>query len=297
MTETRARESDRNRPVVVGVDGSAYAQAAADWAAGEAMRRDVALRMLAVVDFGTGSSPFGVAVPTSSAWDDRIDEALRLLSAAETRVTSAYPDLKVERDVMVGDPVPVLEAAGRDAAVLVVGSRGRGGIAGLNLGSVSFHLAAGAHCPLVVVPQGHAAAAHPGPTVIGANMHECLRVLRFGLEHAERAGGGLRVVHVWNPYPGHSATFVSDTDILARHAAEQLSDWLEAADAERFGPRPEIRVLRGHPAEVLIGQPADAGLIVVGAHRGWLPLTGSAGPVLHELLKHSRCPVAVVPAH
>jgi nucleotide-binding universal stress UspA family protein len=203
MSEPRNLEAVSDLPVGVAVDGSDYAQAAADWAAAEALRRGTPLRVLTVVE-------------------DEIDEdALELLSDTETWLTKIYSGLVVQRDVLTGDPVRELETASREVATLVVGSRGLGGFAGLALGSVSMHLAARAHCPLVVVPQGHAAASHPGPTVVGVDVHDCVQVLRYALEHAECAGGGLRVVHAWNAYPAHSSTYLSDTDITVWHEQER----------------------------------------------------------------------------
>ncbi|HTJ70893.1 MAG TPA: universal stress protein [Actinospica sp.] len=279
MSELRYPDAGQERPITVAVDGSEYARAAADWAAGEALRRDEALRVVTVA---------------SDAADEK---AFALLTDTETRLLKANPGLVVQRDALFGDPVHELETASRESAVLVVGSRGHGGFAGLALGSVSMYLAAHAHCPLVVVPRGHAAAAHHGPTVVGVDAHECVQVLRYALDHAECAGGGLRVVHAWLPYPAHSATYISDTDITARQAQEHLSAWLKAAHAEQYDVGSEIRVLRGSPGEVLIEQSRDADLIVAGAHRSWLPRAGRIGPIVHELLVRARCPVAVVPLH
>ncbi|HET9169657.1 MAG TPA: universal stress protein [Actinospica sp.] len=266
------------KSVIVAVDGSAFAETAADWAAGEAMRRGTPLRVVSAVDAAQESG----------------DEVADQLMETEARLAKAYPELVVERELLIGEPVRELEAVSREAAVLVVGSRGHGGFAGLAIGSVSMYLAMHARCPIVVVPQGHRAAAHSGPTVVGVDSHGNIHVLRYAIDHADRIGGRLRVVHAWNPYPAHSATYVSDTDITARQAQERIGERLHAAQAA-MRQRPEISVLRGRPAEVLVEQSAQAGLIVVGSHHGWLALPGAVGPVLHELLLHARCPVAVIP--
>ena len=277
MSELYTPDAYEGRPVTVAVDGSDFARDAADWAAGEAVRRGKPLRVLTV-----GESPSD-------------EDAFDLLDDTETRLIKAHPGLMVERDALVGDPARELEAVSRESALLVVGSRGRGGFAGLLLGSVSFHLAAHAHCPLTVVPQSHAAAAHQGPTVAGVDEHDCTQVLRYALDHAECAGGELRVVHAWAPYPLHDSTYISDTDITARHAQERIAAWLKAAHAEQYRVRAEIAVLRGDPAKLLVEQSRDADLIVVGAHRGRLPRTGRVGAVVHDVLVAARCPVAVVP--
>jgi nucleotide-binding universal stress UspA family protein len=66
-------------------------------------------------------------------------------------VLSDHADLAVERILIEGHPAPRLIEASAEADLVVVGCRGHGGFAGMLLGSVSQHVAAHAHCPVVVV--------------------------------------------------------------------------------------------------------------------------------------------------
>ncbi|HET9168252.1 MAG TPA: universal stress protein [Actinospica sp.] len=280
MPNRRTFDGALEGPVTVGVDGSAYADVAAVWATHEALRRGTAVRLVAVADAAGGSGEPG-----------RLDsgEAYERLARTEASLTDSFPALKVESEVAVGDPFQELELASRSTEILVVGARGSGGFAQLALGSVSLRLAAAAGCPLVIVPAGHAAA-HPGTTVAGVTREGSARVLRFALGQADRAHSGLRVVHAWNPNRPDA-----DVDIAARHTAEYAMHWLKTAHAEASGADLEISVLRGEPSEVLAAQSTRANLLVLGAHRRLTPPSGGVGSVLHEVLLHARCPVALVP--
>lgn len=281
-------------PVLVGLDGSAHAAAAAAWAAGEALRRGVPLRLAAVVAAGAAAPEVGAA--NDPLWDAGVERALDLLAETQTAIGTVHPELVVEKDMVAGDPVRELSGMAERCGLLVVGSRGRGGFAGLALGSVSLHLAATLRSPLVIVPQGHAAASHDGPPVVGLGARDCPALLRYALEHAARSGGTLRVVHAWMPFPAYAAAeYVSDTDILARRAGERAVALLKTARAADYGVKAETRVLRGRPGEVLVEQSADAGLLILGAHRRHVPLSGAIGHVLHHTLLHAHCPVALVP--
>ncbi|WFE39750.1 universal stress protein [Micromonospora sp. WMMD998] len=127
-------------PVLVGVDGSESAGYAVELAAAEADRRDAELVLMHV-----DAPEREAAAPEAAA------EAAELLGAAAGRVRTAHPGLRVtERAVVASSPETALREASVEASLVVVGSRGRGGFAGLLLGSVSQALVQHAHCPVLV---------------------------------------------------------------------------------------------------------------------------------------------------
>lgn len=131
-------------PVVVGVDGSPLSELATGIAFEEAARRGVTLVALhAWSDFGV----YGIA---EADWSD-----LRLLAEDELgrrleAWTQRYPQVAVRRVVTHERPSRALVREAESAQLLVVGSRGRGGFAGLLLGSVSAAVAESARMPVIV---------------------------------------------------------------------------------------------------------------------------------------------------
>jgi nucleotide-binding universal stress UspA family protein len=82
------------------------------------------------------------------------ESATPILSAAAGVARAQWPDVLLREDIVVEPPAKALIDASKEASVLVVGSRGRGGFAGLLLGSVSQQCIVHAACPVVVVPSG-----------------------------------------------------------------------------------------------------------------------------------------------
>ena len=138
--------------IVVGVDGSDNARRALEWAIAEAKIRRAQLTVVSAWQIPSVvlASPVAMAAYDEEVWRDAATEAVdaALQSVAEDDLPAG-----LERRVIEGPPAKVLVDAGKDADMIVVGSRGRGGFAGLLLGSVSQQVAQHASCPVVIVPQ------------------------------------------------------------------------------------------------------------------------------------------------
>jgi nucleotide-binding universal stress UspA family protein len=144
------------RPVVCGVDGSPGAQAAlrhaADVASVTGARLLVVTAWRSVVDeswYAAGEDDL-----------DRIDldrsartHAEKVAAEASDLVRDVHPDVAVSCRATAGSPSQVLRDAAPEAGLLVVGTRGRGGFAGLVLGSVGHALIHASPCPVTVVPR------------------------------------------------------------------------------------------------------------------------------------------------
>jgi nucleotide-binding universal stress UspA family protein len=156
--------------VVVGVDGSKASQRVLRWAARDAQRRGAELQVVHVHEPKLVYNPYEVSYATTSSpraverlaleerrWRER--QRLAAREAAEAVLEELLEDLPVDLRAVPVEPIVregprpaalLLEVA-RNADLLVVGSRGRGGFAGLLLGSVSQQLAQHAPCPVVIV--------------------------------------------------------------------------------------------------------------------------------------------------
>lgn len=147
--------------VVVGVDGSEGASAALVWAVAEARLRKTRVRVVHAWTLGSAGVAGGGygylggtldSVPglTLSAMHTAAETLLER-ATAELAGEAAAEGVEMERKVVEGGPAEVLVGAVAEGDLLVVGSRGHGGFAGLLLGSVSQQCAHHAPCPVVIV--------------------------------------------------------------------------------------------------------------------------------------------------
>jgi len=147
--------------VVVGVDGSPGADRALRWAAEEAALRGARLRIVhawRVPLLEAIPAPYVVGLPAPPVDQEAVGESYRVraskvLEDAVGRVLGSDQGAEIEETLVEGPPAAQLLRAAQDADMLVVGSRGHGGFAGLLLGSVSQQVAHHAPCPVVIVPE------------------------------------------------------------------------------------------------------------------------------------------------
>ena len=133
--------------IVAGVDGSEQSRVALAWAYDEATHHGAALTVLT-----TWSPPSMPMSPPEKDYEMQPrTTALGLLDELVAGLEERSPAVDVHTAIEEGHAAEVLIERSREADLLVVGSRGHGGFAGMLLGSVSQHLVAHAHCPVVVV--------------------------------------------------------------------------------------------------------------------------------------------------
>ena len=136
--------------ILVGVDGSEASGVALEFAVEEATRRKGALRVISCWEFPTVTQPeLAIAPEVVRAYQEQAED---MVSEAVARAKELAPDLPCEGAVFGGYAGEVLVNEGHGASILVVGRRGRGGLAGLLMGSVSRHVADHAPCPVTIVP-------------------------------------------------------------------------------------------------------------------------------------------------
>lgn len=145
----RTPEGRADGPVALAADGSAAGDPAAAFAFAEAERRGTSLRVVHSVEVPRlpGASLFDLDRLAESVIADDEKQVHRALAPHRDR----HPGVSVDLILVVGDPAATISAEAEGAALLVTGSRGHGGFAGLLLGSVSRRLLQTAPCAVAVV--------------------------------------------------------------------------------------------------------------------------------------------------
>jgi nucleotide-binding universal stress UspA family protein len=146
--DTAQEHQDHHQLVVVGVDGSDPSSVALAWAAEEARIRGATLKVVHAWHVPSVAYAGPAPVVDQSQW---IEESQGILDEQVRKVLGDEPAVDVVTELWEGPSAQAVIDAAKDADMLVVGSRGRGGFAGLLLGSVSTQIVHHARCPVVVV--------------------------------------------------------------------------------------------------------------------------------------------------
>ncbi|RSS79718.1 universal stress protein [Streptomyces sp. WAC06614] len=285
-----------NAHLTVGVDGSPESRAAARWAAQEAVLRQVPLRLVHAVDRPLEPVFATVRHQDMDRWADQV------LTDATRELHRRHPQLEITTRCLAARPAAALAAEATDAALLILGSRGLGGLVGFVVGSVAMSTLVATGTPIVLVrvaddPDG------PGPgtgsdVIVGVDIHtSCDRVLTFAFEEADRRHCALRAVHGWKLPPAYAYVPFFDPDderdvdrSVTRMLEDMLLPWRHKFPDVEVGHS----VFRGSAGDHLVRASQGAGLVVVGRHLRRSPLGAHLGPVTHAVLHHAAAPVAVV---
>lgn len=281
------------KEIVVGTDGSGWSTTAVRWAAREAHRRDMPLRIVVAYDWQWQAARYGGAQELRNQAEARAEATV---NTAVLQARGVAPELAVHPVTTVGEPTPALLDAAKDAALLVVGNRGHGGFGSLMLGSVGQRVATHASCPVVVV-RGERQAVD-GPIVVGADGSPSSNdAVGVAFQLAAERGCPLIAIRAYEPpsppWGVNAQPIVYDTAernaLEHKSLTESLSPW-----REKF---PEVQVeelvAHGAAARVLVGVSHTAQLVVVGT-RGHGSFTGTLlGSVGLQLLHHADCPVLI----
>ncbi|MFF2200286.1 universal stress protein [Streptomyces sp. NPDC058145] len=290
-------------PVIAAVDGSDDSRRALEWAVDAARRRAAPLRVVHVRQYAAwGQADVLVAGPPEAEGDPVLDEVRALLRDSADAPAAEY--VAVE-----GVPGAVLPELGVDAQLLVLGSRGRGGFAGLLLGSNSLAAARDADCPVVIVPRPGREIPEGGPAgpgtrvVLGVHADSPDEAtLEFAFTEAALRRARVQVIAA---YPWPAQTWSAPGQMVpppvgqdaVEHETRSLVEGFLAPHRERHpGVDTEVQVRPGDAAGHLVTASGDAALVVVGRHRRRLLAPARMmGSVTQAVLLHAACPIAVVP--
>ncbi|KOU49251.1 universal stress protein [Streptomyces sp. WM6378] len=283
--------------LVVGVDGSEESLRAVDWAADEAALRGLPLRLVyaSLWEHYEGAA-YVYSSPNAS--DRALADAI--LDAAGERAHRRNHGVRTTAAVLPQEPTDALLRESDGAAAVIVGSRGRGSIKGMLLGSVGLGVASWARCPVVVVRGDRSAVDGRHERILLGVGHPDRNstAVEFAFREAGTRGSALDAVHAWrSPVRRRTAPAAADKaagDTPEGTAAAELDEALRAA---RIG-HPDVPVrpdtVEGPTHRVLVDRSAAADLLVVGARRN-KGLGLQLSRTCHAVLHHAACPVAVVP--
>ncbi len=277
--------------IVVGVDGSACADAAVRWAAQESSMRNEPLTLISAFD-----------IEQTHVYDQQLRERIyqsrerqaQLVLENAQRIAeevAGHPLPAARRRVVFGHPVSALVDAAQESRVLVVGSRGQRALDRLLLGSVSTAVLHHARCPVAVIHNETTRDNH-APVLLGLDgspTSENATAIAF--DEASHRKVALIAVHAWHmPNFFEPAFDLRATENQERQTlAERLAGWQERYPDVKV----DRRVVCDYPGPYLIAESAHAQLVVVGSHgRG-----GFAGMLLgavsSAVAQASRVPVIV----
>lgn len=271
--------------VVVGIDGSRWAVEAACWAVDEAVRRDIAMRLVYAVGTGVGCDGDAQYITRQFA---TAQTALRCASAA---IESTGKPVKIEAEIVQQQPVAALLVASSDAAMVCVGAIGLSHFRAGHLGSTAGALAASARCPVAVV-RGHVPVRSPQRSVVvELDGPTGDHVLRHGFDEARTRGAPLQALSVWQSRrpdinEDHAVT-TGDRDATAA-MQRRLRRWRNSY--------PEVTVttaaVHGNPLSYFVAHGDSIQLLVVGheRRRGVGELLGAAG---NAMVQHVDCSVLI----
>ncbi|WP_167536321.1 universal stress protein [Streptomyces ficellus] len=294
------------KTITVGVDGSAESNAAAAWAAREAVLRGLPLTLLQA---GYEPTP-RTHLPEIDVPAEREDRALDFISR---RLLADHPGLRLVPHRIAEAPVPALLAAAESSRLLALGSHGFSSLEGFMVGSVALDVTARARGPVVLVRAGERAqderarAPYGGSAprapfrrvVLGLDLeHPGEELLSFAFEAAKVRATSLTAVYAWKapalrPH-GRTGGPVSPAEADTMRNATRLSlaavlhpwreKYPEVAVTERLVEEraaPSLRLAAEDASLLVVGHRADAGMRL--------------GPVTHAMIHHAACPLAVVP--
>jgi nucleotide-binding universal stress UspA family protein len=281
VTELRTR-----LPIVVGVDGSPESAVAVRWAAAESARRESPLT--AVLVWSYLDQPEAGFDPGYSERD-----AARALGRFLIDAVGADRAATVERRVICDFPANGLLDTAIASSLLVVGARGRGGFAGLHLGSVADRVTQRSPVPVAVVRGEDVVDAR---VVVGFDGSPTgTAALEWAAAEAALRGVPLEVLRAWEPPAIVDWAFLPDATVYRKLQDEAEAETADAISRIPSGVEIVTSFTRDGAARNLLEAASRASLLVVG-RRGLGRLAAVAmGSVSRQVVHHATCPVIVLP--
>jgi nucleotide-binding universal stress UspA family protein len=281
-----------DKPIVVGISGSAGSQDALRWAAQRASRHSLPLVVVHAVDDRWMTPEF--------QYEELIREsAVDLLQRSLETARLYAADLKVDVELRHGSPGAALREVSKEASMVVVGAHDRHWMDGGPLTDRALQIVSASDCPVAVIPARQGA---DRGVVVGVDGSEdALQAVRFAAAEADRDGDELTVVlaigspvrrfETQLPSRGLTGTIIEEQRVVLAESVAGLGD-----------KYPDLRVhqcleTETEPAKALVDTAAGARLLVIGSRgrAGFSRLV--LGSTAHAVLLHAPCPTVVTRLH
>ena len=283
--------------ILVGVDGSDMAVNAVRWAAKTAKLEGADLKIVSAYTTTTSDYAPGLVIP-----QDVIDairgEVSKYVQDAAKVAEEVAPGLTIHGSIAEGDAAHVMIDFSADAEMVVLGSRGLGGLKGLFLGSVSTSVAAHAKTKVVIIPTE--ATLGDGPVVVGIDDSKVSDgAVAEAYRQADLRKAELIAVHTWTPLDADALHGFG----LSADEIDQMSDQAVGAVSERMAgygtdyPDVEVKrvVIPEEPGKAILEAAGDSAALIVMGSRGRGGFTGLLlGSRSKKVLHHAQVPVMIV---
>ncbi|HSN36983.1 MAG TPA: universal stress protein [Arthrobacter sp.] len=282
-----------NKPIVVGINGSAGSEAALAWALERAARDKLPVRAIHAVDDRWVSPDFQFHEVIQQSGTD-------LLQKAQTRARELAPDVKVDVELRHGSASSVLREVSKEASMVIVGGHDKHWLDGGPLTDRALQIVSASEVPAAVVPVKRGSADHG--VVVGVDgSEESLQAVNFAAAEADRGGDELTVVLAFRrparwvenqlPNSGLAESILEEDRIVLAESVAGLADkYPDLVVHQRLETEAD-------PAKALVEAAKEARLLVIGSHgRGGFSrmLLGSTA---HAVLLNVPCPTVVTRLH
>lgn len=296
----------KKKAVLVGVDGTDASYKAVWWAANYTKHAGLELQIVCAY-----SLPSYAAVSFDATYSVLGDDAMAHTDAQEilARAKSIADEQGVHANTLIvtGDPASVFVELSRNYQLIVIGNRGKGGLAERLLGTTSSSLPAYSYCPTVVVPftddDDELLHLNNNITHVAVGSDESkwgLKALQLAADFAASWNAELTVLSAVPVYGAGSGMFSlapsqEDQQHIVDSYLDDLRTRVEPIRAQYPHLDINLKVVPGSAVDALTHASATNDVVVVGS-RGRGGFTGLIlGSTSQSLIQHAQCPIYVVP--
>lgn len=280
-----------SKNLLVGIDGTESSRAALRWAMKRAAAIGAEVNLARVID--DEWTTIGARM-----LDDLDDDARQLLEREVEHAHSLAAEVAVHTRLLHGSVMQELITASKDAEMVVVGTHKTGFINGKVFGSRSLWLAAAAHTPVAIVPQGSPRDGRG--IVVGVDDSAASRLaIRLAAREAERTGETLTLLRAFTVPELPKENDDAQRELIQHGEARTSAALSTAVDLVALtAPTVDVktRSARRPAAEALVEAAATAALLVIGNSRREDDDKTMVGSVSHDVLINLTGPTIVVHA-